>query len=112
MLNLKGVSSASVTSDMNKLTRFRAIESFKRGKCSVLVNYGILTTGFDAPNIDALFITRPTSSIILYSQMLGRGLRGPKVGGNENCILYDVVDNISGYGDQEDIYEYFDGYWS
>ena len=112
MLNLKGVSSSSVTSDMNKLTRYRIIESFKEGQSDVLVNFGILTTGFDSPNIDALFITRPTSSIILYSQMIGRGLRGPKVGGNEECILYDVVDNIHGYGEQADIYEYFDGYWN
>ena len=44
--------------------------------------------------------------------MIGRGLRGPRVGGNEECILYDVVDNINGYGEQADIYEYFDGYWN
>ena len=94
------------------LTRFRAIESFKGGNCGVLVNFGILTTGFDAPNIGAVFITRPTNSIILYSQMLGRGLRGPKVGGMKKCIVYDVVDNIKGFGDQENIYEYFDGYWN
>ena len=58
MLNLKGVSSSSITSDMNKLTRYRIIESFKEGRSDVLVNFGILTTGFDSPNIDALFITR------------------------------------------------------
>ena len=44
--------------------------------------------------------------------MLGRGLRGPKVGGNKDCILYDVTDNFIGYGDQNEIYDYFDGYWN
>ena len=44
-LNLKGIKSVSITSEMNKLTRFRAIESFKTGGCGVLVNFGILTTG-------------------------------------------------------------------
>jgi len=77
----------------------------------VLINYGILSTGFDAPNIGAVIITRPTSSMVLYSQMIGRGLRGPKVGGREECLLIDVKDNFIGYGDQQIMYDFFDGYW-
>ena len=39
--------------------------------------------------------------------MIGRGLRGPKVGGRKSCVLIDVVDNITGFGDQSKIYEEF-----
>ena len=111
-LNLSGITASAVTSDMTKLARYKAVDSFKKSTSSVLINFGILTTGFDAPNIDVIIITRPTNSIILYSQMLGRGLRGPKVGGNQDCILYDVIDNFLGYGNQDDIYDYFEGYWN
>ena len=106
------VKSASVTSDMRKVTRSKIIHDFKRGDIKVLTNFGILTTGFDAPNIGAVFITRPTQSLILYSQMIGRGLRGPKVGGRKSCVLIDVVDNITGFGDQSKIYESFTDHWN
>ena len=61
-----------------------------------MINYGILTTGFDDPKIDTVFITRPTSSGVLYHQMIGRGLRGVKNGGNNDgrCTIMDVKDNF------------------
>ena len=43
--------------------------------------------------------------------MIGRGLRGKKVGGKAKCTLVDVKDNILGFGDQSDVYEHFRGYW-
>ena len=112
MLNIRGINSGSITSDMRHSTRAKSIQSFRDGICSVLVNYGILSTGFDVPNIGAIIITRPTSSIVLYNQMIGRGLRGPKVGGNEECRLIDVKDNIIGFGQQNEMYDHFSGYWN
>ena len=111
LINLLSIRTCSITSDMKKTTRARYISAFRNGEIQALVNYGILTTGFDAPNIGAVFITRPTKSIILYSQMIGRGLRGPKVGGNDKCVLVDVLDNIIGFGRQNEVYDYFSGYW-
>jgi len=111
ILNYKGISAESITSDMSSISRYKAIDRFKKNKSKVLINYGILSTGFDAPNIGAVIITRPTSSMVLYSQMIGRGLRGPKVGGREECLLIDVKDNFIGYGDQQIMYDFFDGYW-
>ena len=52
----------------------------------------MLTTGFDAPRADTVCITRPTMSALLYEQMVGRGLRGPKNGGTEKCLVIDVQD--------------------
>jgi superfamily II DNA or RNA helicase len=70
-----------------------------------------LTTGFDAPNTDVVFISRPTLSPVLYGQMIGRGLRGPAVGGTEKCSIIDVRDNLVGFGDDEQVYSKFDEFW-
>ena len=109
-----GTSPGMVVGVNGKVPEFDSSDIYNKDDIRNALNYMGLQPGTAIKdiNIDAVFITRPTSSIILYSQMLGRGLRGPKVGGNKNCILYDVVDNINDYGDQEDIYEYFDGYWN
>jgi superfamily II DNA or RNA helicase len=111
MLNLEGIESRAITADSSKHARARAIHGLRYENTQALVNFGILTTGFDSPNIGAVVIARPTASIVLYSQMIGRGLRGPLVGGQSECVLVDVVDNIEGFGSEEGIYEYFDGYW-
>lgn len=112
MIGLKGVAASSVTSDMRKATRAKIIRNFRDGNIMAITNYGILSTGYDAPGIGSIIITRPTGSIILYSQMIGRGLRGPRVGGNQSCILVDVIDNIKGFGELEDVYNHFLGYWN
>ena len=78
---------------------------------NILINYEVLTTGFDSTNIRCVFITRPTQSIVLYSQMLGRGLRGPMMGGNEECLLVDIKDNLGRY-DADMAFSHFDAYWS
>ena len=70
------------------------IEQFRSGQLSVLSNYGVLTTGFDAPKVRAVVVARPTASPLLYEQMIGRGMRGPRFGGTEKCLVIDVEDNI------------------
>jgi superfamily II DNA or RNA helicase len=92
--------------------RRSVIEDFKTGDLNVICNYGILTTGFDAPKTEVVFIARPTMSVVLYSQMIGRGLRGPAMGGTETCKIIDVKDNIETYRDQDSVYNYFRGYWT
>lgn len=58
----------------------------------VMCNYGVLATGFDAPSTSAVLIARPTRSSVLYSQMVGRAMRGPRVGGNKNCEIRIIAD--------------------
>ena len=106
-----GFKAAHVDGGTDKALRKNYIDLFRNGDIQVLCNYGVLSTGFDAPKTNVVFISRPTSSIVLYSQMIGRGLRGPAIGGTENCILVDVKDNIADYGDNERIYNYFSDYW-
>jgi len=94
LLRRRGRSAATVTSDTRTSTRRALIEEFRAGRVRTLCNYGVLTTGFDAPAIRALVIARPTASAVLYEQMIGRGMRGPVFGGTERCLVVDVVDNI------------------
>ena len=56
----------------------------------IVVNYGVLTTGFDAPAISAAVIARPTRSLVLYSQMIGRATRGTRAGGNAEAEIVTV----------------------
>lgn len=112
MLSVQGVKSVCVFGNMPPNERKAAIERFKNrdNDCNIIINYEVLTTGFDSTNIQCVFITRPTQSVVLYSQMLGRGLRGPKMGGNETCLLIDVKDNLTKY-DENLAFSYFNNYW-
>ena len=109
----KGYRAAHIDGSTSKENRRGSIAKFRRGEINIICNYGVLATGFDSPNIDVVMIARPTKSIVLYSQMIGRGMRGPSVGGTETFTLIDVIDNVTDYSsDLDDIYEYFEEYWS
>ena len=112
LLLYKGVEARSVTGESSLASRKESIEQFQGGGVDVLVNFGVLTTGFDAPNIDAVIVARPTTSVVLYSQMIGRGLRGPSMGGTESCKIVDVVDNISNMPEADEAFRFFDEYYS
>jgi superfamily II DNA or RNA helicase len=112
LLNLQGVKAKCVDGNTPTSERNNTILEYKAGSVQVLVNFGVLTTGFDAPNTNAVVITRPTASIVLYSQMIGRGIRGPKVGGNEVCDLVDLEDNLVGFPSEQQAFNYFNQAWS
>lgn len=97
-MNVVGRKAVSISANTPKALRRAYIDAFKKGEIEFLFNYGVLTTGFDAPITDHLFILRPTSSNILYEQMVGRGLRGPKFGGTESCKIVDFSRNIIVHG--------------
>jgi len=95
LLAKNGVKSASVSAETTPGIRKLHISDFRSGKIRVLTNYGVLTTGFDAPKVQAIYITRPTFSKSLYLQMIGRGLRGPVNGGTNECLIVDIADNFT-----------------
>lgn len=104
VLRLIGIAAKSVSAeDTSPSERMRTVHWFKTSRSKapeprIICNYGILTTGFDAPETSAVLIGRPTQSLVLYSQMVGRGLRGPKAGGNAEAEIVTVVDhNIKGF---------------
>lgn len=94
LLRRKGASAATVTSDTREAVRRETISAFKKGEIRVLSNYGVLTTGFDAPQVRAVVVGRPTTSRVLYDQMIGRGMRGEAFGGTPECLVIDVEDNL------------------
>ncbi len=112
-LTLQGIENGHVFGEMDPVERGAVIKRFKdrKDKLNVLINYEVLTTGFDATNIRCVFITRPTNSLVLYSQMLGRGLRGPKMGGNAECLLVDIEDNLNRYSSESSAFNTFNNYW-
>ena len=111
LLQTKGCVARAITGDTPMNDRRQWIEEFKSGDVKVLTNFGVLTTGFDAPNIEAVIIARPTTSVVLYSQMIGRGLRGSAVNGSEFCTLVDVVDNIENLPGIPQAFTYFDEFF-
>lgn len=109
MLKIDGnqIRAAHIDGTTSKNRRNFLIEEFKNKNINVICNYELLSTGFDAPKIDAVLITRPTYSSVLYSQMIGRGLRGKAMGGTEYCQIIEVIDNIEGYPDAAELFENF-----
>ena len=101
-LKTRNVNAQCITSETPSAVRSIEINKYKENnnKPMILCNYGVLTTGFDAPKTSAAIIARPTKSLVLYSQMAGRAMRGPKAGGNKKAKIISVVDsNLPGFDD-------------
>jgi DNA repair protein RadD len=90
----RGLRSGVVTAD--SADRDEVIAGIRAGELDVVVNVGVLTTGFDAPRIDVVAIARPTASTALYIQMVGRGLRTAE--GKADCLVLDYGGNVVTHG--------------
>ena len=111
LLASQGISAGAVSAETESDARRHYIDKFRRGDLRVLTNYQVLTQGFDAPSVRALYIARPTYSPNLYQQMIGRGLRGPLNGGKPRCLIVNVEDNFAQYGEKLAFTE-FEYLWS
>ena len=108
---LSGMKVGKIDDKTSNQTRKKIIKAFKDKDIRIIFNYGVLSTGFDAPGTEAILIARPTTSPVIYSQMLGRGLRGPRFGGKKECILVDVKDNLIGLPDEKSCFTLFNKYY-
>lgn len=86
---LPGDNSTLVIGDTPGPERDDIISRFKRKEIKYLVNVSVLTTGFDAPHVDLIAVLRPTESISLYQQIVGRGLRLSP--GKKDCLILDYT---------------------
>ena len=114
VLCARGHECRCVTGDTSESLRARSIEWFKEQSSAprAIVNFGVLTTGFDAPRTSAALIARPTKSLVLYSQMVGRAIRGPKAGGNQSAEIVTVVDTATpGFGDLASAFTNWEDVW-
>jgi DNA repair protein RadD len=82
---------ALITGDTDNKERDYLIQQFKQKRIKYLVNVSVLTTGFDAPHVDMIAILRPTQSVSLYQQIIGRGLRLSE--GKKDCLIIDYTGN-------------------
>ena len=78
-----------VLGDTENDERDEIIQEFKDRKFKYLVNVSVLTTGFDAPHVDVIVILRPTESVSLYQQIIGRGLRIDPA--KKDCFILDYA---------------------
>lgn len=92
---------AIVSGDTPKAERERILEAFKRGEIPVVANVGVLTTGFDYPELDTVVMARPTMSLALYYQIVGRCIRPHP--GKESAWFVDLCGNIKRFGEVKDL---------
>ena len=92
----KGYVSVNIDCDTPKDERERLIDQFKDGNIQVLVNVELFTEGCDRPDISFIQLARPTRSLALYLQQVGRGLR--VTGGKEKTIFIDNVGLYNYFG--------------
>ena len=90
--NQAGIKAAYVVSGTPHDERERIYNAYRNGDLQVLVNVNILTEGTDLPMTQTVFLTRPTTSTILMTHIIGRALRGPEAGGTEYAYIVSFVD--------------------
>ena len=115
LLQNEGVLGHVVTADTPRDERRALVNAFKSDarEHMVMFNYGVLTAGFDAPRTRCVIIARPTTSLVLYSQMAGRAMRGPGAGGNRTAEIMTVADtNLPGFGSVTDAFTNWEDLWS
>ncbi len=92
---------AIVSGDTPKKERERILESFKTGEIPVVANVGVLTTGFDYPELDTVVMARPTMSLAMYYQIVGRCIRPYK---GKTAWFVDLCGNINRFGEVSDLH--------
>jgi DNA repair protein RadD len=94
--------SALITGKTPQKEREHIINQFKAMRIKYLVNVSVLTTGFDAPHVDAIALLRPTESVGLLQQIIGRGMRLSE--GKADCLFLDYAENVERHCPDGDIF--------
>lgn len=92
-LNAVGVPAGTVHGELRPDVRADLLARFRRGELSALTNVGVLTEGFDDPEVSCVAMARPTRSQAVYAQCVGRGTRPAP--GKQDCLILDFVDASS-----------------
>lgn len=99
-----GIAAAALHTGMDQPERDKVVAAFKAGRIQVLVNVTIASYGFDAPSVNCIQGCRPTKSIVLHLQMIGRGMRPKEDGGS--CLMLDHTPNVRDLGFADDLYRW------
>lgn len=106
----EGIPSSAIDSKTPSEERKRIVELFKNGEINVLCNVDIFGEGFDCPDVDFILLARPTKSLSLYLQQVGRGLR--KTDNKDSVLIIDCVGSYTRFGlptKERDWQKHFDG---
>ena len=98
--NRQGVSTCVITDNTPTYERDELMGKFKRREIQMLCNVGIAGLGFDVPSVDCVVLARPTKSLVLHLQQIGRGLRAHE--GKKDCLVLDHAGNVQRHGMAED----------
>lgn len=112
-----GVRAAALHTGMDQTERDKVVAAFKAQRIQVLVNVTIASYGFDAPTVNCIQSCRPTKSIVLHLQMIGRGMRPAKdEHGNvikdrehpdfKRCLMLDHAGNTQALGMADDLFRW------
>ena len=88
----QGIKAAAIDSKTDSFKRNELIEDFRKGKYDILLNVNIFSEGFDCPDIEFIQLARPTKSLSMYLQQVGRGLRP-----HEDKEAVVILDNVGLY---------------
>jgi DNA repair protein RadD len=103
LINSIGIEVAIVDGKTPKKERESVIVDFRAGRVRHLLNVGVFTTGFDVPELDCIVLARPTMSLALYYQMIGRGVRIDPAKSNKILQVYDLAGVVERLGKVETI---------
>lgn len=98
--NAAGIAAVHIDGETPDAERKRAIDNFRTGRIKVLSNVEIISEGFDLPAIEAAFLLRPTKSLSLYLQQVGRALR--TFPGKTEALIFDHAGNCRTHGLPDD----------
>jgi DNA repair protein RadD len=105
-----GIPTAFVSGETPSKERKLILEDFLNGTLRVIFNCEVLTTGFDHPGLDCIVLARPTKSLNLYNQMIGRGTRIAP--GKTKCTVFDITGTVKHLGKLDEIeVKKIDGKW-
>lgn len=93
-----GIPAAHLDGELSKQERKQIISDFKAGKILVLTNCSLISEGFDVPDLDGVIMLRPTKSLGMFLQMVGRGLRKS----DNPTVILDHVKNYERHGMPDD----------
>ncbi|AXH71891.1 MAG: DNA or RNA helicase of superfamily II [Caudoviricetes sp.] len=103
LLSVAGMRSRLITAETKQIWRDEALEDLRNGDIDCVVNVAVLTTGVDVPRCATIAVLRPTESVSLYQQIVGRGMR--TYPGKTECMLYDFTDNIENFFPDGNIFQ-------
>lgn len=103
LLQSMGLKSAMVTGDTPKREREQIVADYRAGRIKHMINVGVFTTGFDVPELDSIVLAKPTMSLALYYQMVGRGVRIDPQRKDKILNVYDLAGVVERLGRVESI---------